>query len=382
MKRTIIFLFTCLLFAACSKSGSTLPDPVKPVEPKDPKGGVTTGNTTNYNGYIVKTIGISRIRVSLDDNNKITVGELFGGGNRIILKAGNSNQMDMPWIIAAFPARDDSGHQPDADIASLHDVIDNGKFPDTTGIGSTVIRLKGFDKAKTGYNQINLVMYDEPFVKEVGYNADYYNLVYLKLNQAAGTKNSDYGKAFIQKVFTGTINASVVEMAKPLAQKPYLTYDGIISFGQASFYNATNKTLGVDFRSRNMAFLTTDDINNKINIGSSYKIELVNGNNGTVSKLDNYTFKADFPNIKTGDIDQIVEPADSTSKVFIRITGLNPALCGYNQLRLFLAKDRLYDGSLKLGFYEKPATVPNLAFIKTAFETNNLYPAYLRLWVP
>ena len=326
--------------------------------------------------YIVKTIGISRILVGVDDNFKITVAQLYGGGNKVILKSGTGNTMELSGtLLGTIP---DALGNPDGTLNYLNQPIDNGTSPtDTSGITATVIRLKGFDKKKTGYNQLNLVMcklvyYQEPM--SPGYQS---NVTYLKFKKTAGTKNTDYGTAFVKKLFGGNISVADVEIAAP---QTYITEDQVISAGQAGISTTGGKTVLSDLRSQfyRSLFTTTSS---GVTFAKPLTWEWVNADNGTVTKQGDYVYEARFNNIKTGGPDQVVEPADSLSRVYLRISGFDPAVYGFNSLRLFIANDGFYDGSLQLLFHDKQTVAPTLSFIRDAYKGQDLYLQELRpLW--
>lgn len=340
-----LFLFStgiviaCLLYS-CGKSGAPSPSGNGSGNNGGSTGPVTVGNTVTANGYVTKTIGISRIKLATDENFKITVAELFGGGNRVILKAGTGFKMQYSDVHSANPKIDDTPDDlPNAYLWSLAQPIDNGKVLDTTGI---TIKLTGFDKSKTGYNQLNLVVCDD--VHYITTNGIvWYNLMYMDIK--AEKAASDYKFEFFRQLFTSDINVSSVEMAKPLSEKPYIvrdvTMDGaIITASKSDINNIT--ALSFYYNGLGMLKLL-QTTNNPINVGGPLNSEIVNADKGTLSYTPfpdiyspNTYFDPVFSNIKTGGFDQIVEPADTTSKVFIRVSGFDASICGFNQLRLFL----------------------------------------------
>jgi hypothetical protein len=351
-----------MLISACSKSDNQEPIKETPVNPE-------TGNPGGNNGYVVKTIGISRIDVSVDDDFKLKLADLYGGGNRVILKAGTANKMEMATSdIGVLP---DVFENPDASMPYADQIIDNGNPPiDTTGTSAAIIKLKGFDKSKTGYNQLNIVVCKFIWVVESGGGGFRSNLIYLRLNKRAGSKNSDYGIDFVKGLFKGNITASTIQLAEPKAKNPYITEDKIFSLGQTVYDLAAGKVTKVDLR--NVFYRTLFGTDQGINVGTPLKFEWVNADKGTVTKYDDYSYDLNFENIKVGDLDQIVEPADSVNKVFLRITGFNPALTGFNQLRLFLANDGFYDGSLQLSYNSKQPVTPSVSFIKELYLAKGL----------
>jgi hypothetical protein len=352
---------------ACKKSNTgNNGDPNPPVQVSN-----TTGNTTNYNGYVVKTIGISRILLAVDNNNKITLASMYGGGNKIILKTGTGNTMAItnPLVITC---PDNLLHTPDGIMPFSDDEIDNGKLLDT-GSTKTVIKLKGFDKSKTGYNQINIVMckYLWPANLSPGYQN---NVTYLKMTEASGTKNADYATDFVGKLFSGNINVSSVEMAPPLSASTYITEDQIVSAGQVSYDVATNKNYSIDLKSLFYRFFNWYQLPvTNVPYTNTLKLEWVNTTTGTVTSTDPYVYTAKFNNIKVGGYDQVVEPSDTASKVFLRVTGFDRSVFGYNQLRLFLASDGFYDGGLQVIYNAIPTTTPTFASIRDIYKYQGLY---------
>jgi len=319
----------------------------------------------NANGYVVKSVGISRIMLAVDDNGAMTLAELFGGGNRVILKKGGGNTMDVVGNgIGTIP---DVFGVPDGTVPYWSSAIDNGVTPDTSG-AAMVVKLKGFDKSKTGYNQLNLVMHKYLWVRSSGWAGYETNLAYLKINIPAGKTNSDYQSVFLKKLFSGNINVSTIELAKPKAENPYITRDQLISSGQAVSAPSVARALTARLTSILYgAYFTSTAA--AINVGKPLKFEWVNAENAEVTKEGTYTFTARFKNIKKGGFDQVVEPADSVDKVFLRITGFNPETIGFNQLRLFIADDGFYDGGLQLIFNDKPLADPKLEFIKEVYRS-------------
>lgn len=355
-----------LLFYSCSKK--TEPVPETPTTPTTPTGG--SGGSTPTNGYVVKTIGISLADVSVDDNFKLKIADLYGGGNRIVLKAGTSNKMEMLTpSVAVLP---DVFEVPWASLAYVDQVIDNGAPPtDTTGNNATVIKLKGFDKAKTGYNQLNLVVSKFLWIAGTGDAGFRSNMFYLNFNKKAGTKNSEYGTDFVKGLFTGNISVSSVQIAEPKSKNPYITEDKIITVGIATYDVANNKPIRVDLKSDlyRVLYGTTQTVN----LGTTLKFEWVNADKGTIRKYDDYSYDLKFDNVKVGGYDQIVEPADSINKVFLRVTGFNPALTGFNQLRLFLTNDGFNDGALQIIYNSKQPLTPSISSIKDVYLAKGLF---------
>lgn len=356
-----------VLFYACSKKTEPTPEP--PTTQIPPTGG--NGGSTPTNGYVVKTIGISLADVSVDDNFKLKIADLYGGGNRIVLKAGTSNKMEM--VTPPIGVLPDAFDVPWGSLPYADQIIDNGVPPvDTTGNNTTVIKLKGFDKAKTGYNQLNLVVSKFLWVAGSGDAGFRSNLFYyLNFNKKSGTKNAEYGTSFIKGLFTGNISVSLVQIAEPKSKNPYITEDKIITAGIATYDVANSKPMRVDVRSDlyRALFGTTQSVN----VGSALKFEWVNADKATVKKFDDYSYDLKFDNIKTGSSDQIVEPADSVNKVFLRITGFNPALTGFNQLRLFVTNDGFNDGTMQVIFNAKPAATPAVSFLKDSYLAKGLF---------
>jgi hypothetical protein len=356
-----------LLFYSCSKK--TEPVPETPTTPTTPTGG--NGSSTPANGYVVKTIGISLADVSVDDNFKLKVADLYGGGNRIVLKAGTTNKMEM--LTPSVSVLPDVFDIPWASLPYVDQIIDNGVPPtDTTGNSATVIKLKGFDKAKTGYNQLNLVVSKFLWVAGTGDAGFRSNMFYyLNFNKKSGTKNSEYGADFVKGLFTGNVSVSSIQIAEPKSKNPYITEDKIITAGIATYDLANNKPIRVDLKSdlyRGL-FATTSGIN----VGSPLKFEWVNADKGTIKKYDDYSYDLKFDNIKVAGLDQIVEPADSINKVFLRVTGFNPALTGFNQLRLFITNNGFDDGALQVIYNAKQPVTPSISSIKDIYLAKGLF---------
>ncbi|QEC79334.1 hypothetical protein [Mucilaginibacter ginsenosidivorax] len=380
MKKLIMIIglaIASLLYSCGGKGNNPAPPIVGPVV--DPNAPVNKGNETSYNGYVVKTIGISRARVSLDDNNKIIVADLYGGGNRVVLTSGTTNTVEM-GVTSLYAATRAS--YPELRVGCVHVPIDNGSVIDTAGSG-TVFKIKGFDKSKTGYNQLNVVFCDEVFANEVG-NAGYYqNYTYVKMNKAAGKTNDDYGADFIKKLYSGKIGVKLVEMAKPLSEHPYLTRDDNIAYGISTYNIGQDRILGMDFTGNYFrAEFMPDDNGYANHIGTNVKLEWVNIDKGTIIKDADATYHISLPNIKSGDVDQFAYPSDTVNKAFLRISGLDPKVCGYNQYRLFLTADNYNNGTLRL--YYNRGTIkaePTIEFYKQQTAKANLYNGVLRpLW--
>ena len=108
MRRFLLIATAAISLSACKKSSQS------PTPPDNtPK---TVANTTTYpNGYVVKTIGISHINVSVDANYKLSVASLYGGGNRVILKAGSGITMTSSSFGASTDP-DDVTKSPDGTI--------------------------------------------------------------------------------------------------------------------------------------------------------------------------------------------------------------------------------------------------------------------------
>ncbi|HEY0245408.1 MAG TPA: hypothetical protein VGC01_07605 [Mucilaginibacter sp.] len=376
---TISIAFIVML-TACKKSSPDNPNSGNGQNTENSP--TTVGNVTNYNGYVVKTIGISRILLAVDDNYNMTVAYLYGGGNKVILKAGTGNTIELKdGIIATCP--DAVIQTPDGTIPYLDQDIDNGKLADTTAFSAAVIKIKGFDKSKTGYNQLNLVMckFLWPADGDPGYHN---NVTYLKMKKAAGKKNADYNYDFITKLFSGNISVSDIEIAPPVSASTYITEDHIISSGQASYNPSLNKTYDVSlidpFFSFSESYLLGTPI---VPVVNTLKFEWANASDGTISTDSNgagYIYWAKFNNIKVGGLDQVVEPADTVNKVFLRITGFDRPSFGFNQLRLFVANDGFYDGSLQVDYNAIPQKTPTLNAIKDIYAAQGLYGSASPRW--
>ncbi|MFD1258108.1 hypothetical protein ACFQ3S_14970 [Mucilaginibacter terrae] len=352
--------FTGLLIS-CGKSGSTSnPEPTKP-EPQI----TTSGNTTTYpSGYVVKTLGFSRIVLGVDANDKLTVAELYGGGNKVVLKAGTGNIVEMIGNggFSTLPAQ----FGPDGYGKVVEETIDNGKMPsDTTGNQAITIRIKGFDKTKTGYNQLNLVMHKMVRIQATGFDT---NIAFFKYNSG-----KTYSGASFKSLFTGNIQVTDVQIAAPVSAKPYVTEDHVVYLNNGAYNATTNQAITLDLKSD--TYVTNTSYQNLGTIGSNFKYEWVNANNGAVTRYDEYSFNLIFSNIKADD--EVVLASDSTKYAFLRITGFDPAKVGYNQLRLFIgSKGKTYDGSIPFFATTKQATMPTLAAAKNMLIAGKLYTNY------
>jgi len=361
------------LFFSCGKT------PKNNNNQTGPTGPVTSGSTTTYaNGYVVKSIGFSRIVLGVDANDKLIAAELYGGGNKIVLQPGSGNNVQM--IGSGFYSVLPDGFQPDGSAQSINAPIDNGTMPkDTTGARGLCIKITGFDKQKTGYNQLNLVM-DNIVMAEPPGTAGYFdNIAYSTYNTSR--QNSDYPGAFFKGLFTGSINVADVEIAPPASANPYITDDEVMYDGQGvySYQQAIAYRLSLLSSTFNVDFEQTAPAN--FSFGSPLKYEWVNANSGSVTSTDNYDFTLYFTNIMS--YEQPVLPSDTTSKVFLRITGFNPAVTGFNQLRIFVAKrPTVFDGGLPFITHEAQATTPNLTMAKQAFIPIGLYCNYAAPLVP
>ena len=313
----------------------------------------------NPNAYVVKTIGISHIKVGLDDNHKLILAELYGGGNRVILKSGSSNKMELVSNSEPFiqPHLD---LNPDITFPVKNVPIDNAVPPDTNG--TVVLKLKGFNKAVTGYNQLNLVMCKK--VELSNSQAYHPNLTYMTYNTSQS--RSYYNHAFIKRAFSGDVNVSHVQIAAAASTKPYITRDITIGYGLAT--DGISLIQGLDFSQSGYAFLRFERASTAPrNVGGTIKTELVNINKGTMTVLD--AENVTYSNIKKGGWAQVVEPADSVDKVFVRVTGFDPAICGFNQLRLFLTENPSATGKLKLYQYNRPPKPLTTEYIIRAYKT-------------
>ncbi|WP_406825427.1 IPT/TIG domain-containing protein [Pedobacter sp. KACC 23697] len=322
--------------------------------------------------YIVKTIGVSRIAIVVDANQNLTLAELYGDGNRVILKSGSGNTMTVLGTnISTIP--DGLGTQPQGTLPFLDKIIDNGDTAvDTSGTSAFVLKLKGFDKSKTGYNQLNIVLHKlvyKPIAGNAGYKT---NLSYnVDFNKANGKTNANYQSAYLNGLFSGNINVTTVEIAKPKSQNPYIIRDQMISGGQAvtgiDIANSLNTKLTNYFYLAKFANSSAESIA----VGSPLKYEWVNADNAVIEKATTYTYIAKFSNMMTNGYTNIVQPSDTTNHVFLRITGFDANACGFNQLRLFPAKDGFSDGGMQVVFNDKPNAAPNLDFIKKVYTTSS-----------
>lgn len=366
----IFSTFLVCLFSSCSKPSTSTPNTGgSGTGGTDTTGTGGGGTTPPASNYVVKTIGIGRMRVVLDDvTNKLVIAEFIGGGNRIIVKAGNDYKMEFsnpsgyePTVLTA------GGGVPDANYPVVNAAINNGTSLDTTKI---TLKLKGFDRTKTGYDQLNLVL-----CKEVGtgaYKQEYYNLTLLRYN----TGTTGYNNAFYQKALTTGISVADVEVAPAVSASSYIVRDAVI----ASAYAVTS-TIDSTIRFEASTSFWTDAMFNlnpagAINVGSPIKIELVNADKGTATPNgsadgENALY---FSNIKKGVVGTVTipEPADTVGKVFIRLSGFNPSITGYNQLRLILADDGVL-GAGQIGLLQANP-VPKkltLALLQKCFPITN-----------
>jgi len=317
--------------------------------------------TEDPNAYTVKTVGITRIRYVMTDN-KLTLAELFGGGNKVIIKAGNDYSMEFVNAKNTVPDVDQYPDAfPNAFYNSPNAVIDNANPPDTNGV---VIKLKGFKKSITGYDQLNLVMcYDKKL------SADYNFIMITHFGPLLD--RPQYNDSFFRQLFSTKVNVTHVELAPPQSLGPYIIRDMIVPGAVLILDSTLDHTIRID-ASEIYYFQTRFNLDprGKIDVGGQIKTELVNAEKGTIS----FPFPSfiKFSNIKKGGFGQIVEPADTIDKVFIRMTGFSPAICGFNQLRLFPTDDGSY-GAGSMGYYnDLPASIMTLPFIQRTYKTDNL----------
>jgi hypothetical protein len=394
MKSKLLFLSIVAAFClfSCGKSSTPAPDNGGGTDgdggtDTDPNKGVTVGNTTTYKNYVVKTVGISTIRMATDANEKITAAEFIGGGNHIVVRAGNTNSMSFintnntepsvgpydnvnhqflgAWSNANYPVAQGGG-------------IDNGKMLDT--VNSITIKLKGFDQSKTGYNQLNLVLCGAPYLKTV---QDWvqYNLVYIYHDGSypdAVRKNALYAR-----LLTTPVTVRSVELAKPLSENPYIIKDVVIST-LLTVTDAQNKTTRMEFSADAIGILKLgNDASGDKKAGTMLKTELVNGDKGQLSYSAQYDgfgtmYQPMFSNMFPTSFAPVPEAADSLSKVFVRVSGFDASKCGYNQLRCYIMIDP-YD--LKQGFDPRPIfnillqhdKKQSLADLKASIKTSGLY---------
>ncbi|AYL96692.1 hypothetical protein [Mucilaginibacter celer] len=394
IKQFFLILFTALWLFSCGKSNTPAPGNNNNNggnnnggTDNDPNKGVTVGNTTTYKSYVVKTVGISTIRLATDANEKITAAEFFGGGNHIVVRAGNTNSMSFintnnfeptvgpydnnthqflgSWSNANYPVAQGGG-------------IDNGKMLDTTN--SITIKLKGFDQSKTGYNQLNLVLCGAPYLQTI---KDWvqYNLVYIYHDGTypdAVRKNALYAR-----LLTTPVTVRSVELAKPLSENPYIVKDVVIS-SLRTVTDAQNKTTLMEFGTNALGLLKLgNDASGDKKAGTILKTELVNGDKGQLtysSQNDGFgtLYLPMFSNLFPTSFGPVPEAADSLSKVFVRVSGFDASKCGYNQLRFYLMLDP-YD--IKQGFEPRPIfnvllqhdKKQSLADLKASIKTSGLY---------
>lgn len=365
MNRILLLVFVACSMVACKKDSS-------------PNVDNSGGGTNNKPTYMSKTIGISRIRVVLDDNNQIAVAELYGGGNRVILKPGTGNKIE--FIGSGYIAPGDASAYPDALLDRAPNSIDNGNPPDTINNSADIFKIRGFDRAKAGYDQLNLVVCQETVLRDVNYPGYATNLDIMRMNKPAGKKASDYDISFIRQLFDNvSFNITTLEIAPPLSAKPYTIHDEIIGSGTVAYAPQNDKIQRVDLSGQLFRALFTYDISQlHYTVGPAPKVSLVHADNATLEKSGDYRYQASFTNIKSGDMDQIVEPSDTTGKMFIRISGLDPKVCGFNEYRLFLHKDALDEGLLRINFTDLPKSPLAMSFFNQVFQINGLYCNRLR----
>ena len=376
MKQIYFLSLVIFLFSACKKDDSGSGGVV--IGGTGNNGaGVTTGNTTTYNGYVVKSIGVSRIILGIDANDKLTVAQIYGGGNKVVLKPGTGNTVEMIGT-GAYSMMPD-GFGPDGSVPAIDALIDNGTMPSDTSGSKLCIKIKGFDKSKTGYNQLNLVMYKMVRATPPGTAGFFNNVAYITFDY--NKKQSEYSGAFFKGLFTGNINVADVQMAAPLSSKPYITEDQVIYAGQAGYSPIQGQTTSMKMNSNTFQFDLSTQANFNYPLGTSFKYQWVNADNGSVTRDDDYDFRLYFPNIKSGD--DVVLPSDTSSKVFLRVTGFDPAVTGFNQLRLFIGKSgTLYDGGLPFIMGTKQTSTPTLAAAKSYFIPNKLVVNNAAPYVP
>lgn len=366
------------MISACKKSGTNLPTNSSSgtvAGSGQATGGTatTTGNTANYNGYLVKTVGISRIRIATDANDKLTVADFVGGGNHIVLKAGIGNKIDFSNKNEYEPSVEQYGDaSPDANYYTLSDAIDNGKQLDTSN--AITFKLKGFDKAKDGFNQLNLVLCKDISIPQSGVSN--YNLAYLWLDKF--NARSTYKNAFYSSLFTTEMKVSSYELAKPLSENPYIVRD-IVSDGVQVVYSEGNPTTILNFFEDNglgllkLRATTTSDLNAGYNLTTG----IVNADKQPLQYTAVYSqtfattwYYPTFTNLVASSHTTIAEPADSVSKVFIRVSGFDVQKCGFNQLRIYLMQDPVFADSPPLQLVnQKALDKPNLDVIKDHLKT-------------
>jgi len=372
MKRKIQWAALALVpfcFVACSK---TTPSPTPP-DNHQPK---TVGNTTTYpNGYVVKTIGFSRIILGVDDNYKLIAAEFYGGGNRVIVKPGAGNVIGIAGgSYSPLP----SGFAPDGLAPVTDAAIDNGVQLDT--VGGTVVRISGFDRSKVGYNQLNLVMTKLVRATPPGTAGFFDNIAYFAYNYHK--PNTEYTNSIFPALFSGNVSVTDVEIAAPAKDHPYIVEDEIVTEGTASYSYQQGKAYALKMQSSTFQLNFSPTAAYNFSFGGSLNYQWVNAGTGTVTKTDNYDFTLAFPNIKS--YNEVVEPSDTTNKVFLRITGFDPSVTGFNALRLFIARDQFntLNGGLPFITVEATSVAPSLANALKAYTPTGLYCDYAAPLVP
>lgn|GEM_PF-1666471 len=323
----------------------------------------------NANEKITKTIGVSWMNLSIDANDKLVFAELYGGGNRIVLQQGSGLVMSGNFHAGQIPDIFDPTSMLGRYRTDLP--IDNG-VP-ITGVNDavhTTLTLKGFNKAETGFDELRLVMQKHIYAREKswgGYDVNYYLMAYSRNGRSS---NSAFGSSFLNNVFSGDVKLAALEIAKPKSQGRYIVRDEVVNF-VANYYNVKLQR-NVDFEAKSQywkgLFIYGIDDNRDVFVGNKIKAEWVNAERGRLNKIDDKRYELEFDNIKLNGLTQIVIPSDTVDKAFIRLTGFDPDICGYNELRLFLAKSNSWTNQVSFDFSAKPDFVPTFNFVKEAIK--------------
>jgi hypothetical protein len=357
MKQILFFGLGLIAIMASCKKGDSLPA----TKPIDTHAGVDVGNTTNYNGYVVKSIAVSRLVLSADANDKLTVAEMYGGGNKIVLKPGTGNKIEMVRTSTYETLPKELG--PDGFFGATTAAIDNGKPADTLSTGQ-VFKIRGFDKSKTGYDQLNIVFYKMVRPQKPGSAGFFTNVSYIDYNIARS--NKEYSEILMKSFFSGDIKVVSVETAQPLANNPYVVEDQVVYKCSANTTSGSLTSNIVELSSNTFTFIMSKNLDYNFSFGGPFKYEWVNADKGTTTKFNDKTYFLNFDNIVP--YDHIIEPADTTNKVFLRVSGFDKSVTGFNQLRLFIAyRGQAYGAPFTVRLAEKPAATLSFKDAKNVF---------------
>ncbi|MGJ1348250.1 IPT/TIG domain-containing protein [Sphingobacterium siyangense] len=340
------------------------------------KQGKTASSTNDFTfppkvNHVVKTIGISAVHIALDEKEQLVVADLFGEGNRIVLRKGTGNKMRLETPGFSTAPRFEMPH---GFLPELPAGIDNGNPGDTTGTRAAVFKLTGFNKAETGFDQLNIVVHD--LVLPYHYHSGWFvNLRYLNYIERIGKKNDDYGVSFLKQLFSGDVQVSTMTIAPPRSQNPYLIQDIVVTNAIIAIDPIRNYTYQFNLTGGNYRAFFIDAPNNPptfpLNIGTAkIKAEWVNTSLAKVSKSphSDYDYSVTFSNSLTGNHNVVVDNRDTIDRPFIRLTGFDNKICGFDQLRVFLVKEGPYDtASIDVVYTSIPTRPPTAKEILEAF---------------